>query len=337
MAQLRKHVLLLFGGGTSLIQSDGAVSVVRSPKDVLGWMKSATEVNIIAQLQPKFLYSGASFDEQPQWWQRIATEIAAHYKEYDGFIVTQPVDAIPYTAAALTVMLSRIGKPVVITGSPELPAGRITKKMLKAWYGSSEIGIRANLVGAAQVATLDIGEVSVLFGNCLLRGANVIHHNEPSLNMFESAGVAPLGRVDFGLKLEPHRRHRAATVPKLLTTLKTRILQIPLGPTTAQAMAPSIKPGTLDGVLVSGDPSATPADVLDKILAAIPSDIPVAVYAERTVQPSPRYFTIMSVTPAMALVTFMWALGQTSSPKKLQQLLSTVSNGARALPKPPTP
>ena len=324
MTLARKNVLLLFGGGTALIQQNGTIRDVQSQKDVADWMRNIPELGIITRMKPMFLYAGASFDEQPKWWQTIAKLIAKNYKEFDGFIVTQPIDAIPYTAAALTVMLSRIGKPAVITGSTELPSGRMSKKTLQAWHGNAEIGIRANLVNAAQVATQDVGEVSVLFGNRLLRGGNVVRHAEPSLNVFESAGVPPLGRVDFGLKLEPHRRRRAATIPKLATDLKTRILQFSLAPTTAAPMLPTIKPKMLDGLFISGSPHAAPPGVLDSILAAAsPAALPVAVYSHWPEKPSDRYFTISGVTPAMALIKFMWALGQTANRKILQNLLST--------------
>lgn len=324
MVLARKNVLLLFGGGTALILENGTIRTVETPQDVPGWMQHIPELGIIAKVKPQFLYTGASFDEQPRWWQAVARTIAKSYRDYDGFIVTQPIDAIPYTAAALTVMLSRIGKPVVITGSTELPTGRASKKTLKAWYGNAEIGIRANLVNSAQVATQDVGEVSVLFGNQLLRGGNVVRHAEPSLNVFESAGVAPLGRVDFGLKLESHRRHRSATTPKLATGLKTRILQFSLAPTTAAPMLPTIKPKSLDGVFVSGTPHAAPPDALESILAAArPSNIPVAVYSHWPSKASDQYFTVSGVTPAMALVKFMWALAQTANRKAIQTLLNT--------------
>lgn len=324
MTLTRKNVLLLFGGGTALIQQNGTIRDVRSQKDVADWMRNIPELGIITRLKPQFLYAGASFDEQPRWWQAIATTIAKHYKDFDGFIVTQPIDAIPYTAAALTVMLSPIGKPVVITGSTELPTGRVSKKTLQSWHGNAEIGIRANLVNAAQVAIQDVGEVSVLFGNRLLRGGNVVRHAEPSLNVFESAGVSALGRVDFGLKLESHRHHRSATKPKLATDLKTRILQFSLAPTTAATMLPTIEPKSLDGVFVSGSPHTAPPGVLGSILAAAAStNIPVAVYSHWPEKASGRYVTISGVTPAMALVKFMWALGQTTNPRALQTLLNT--------------
>ncbi|MFH1171076.1 MAG: asparaginase domain-containing protein [bacterium] len=323
MTLRRKNVLLLFGGGTALIHHDGMIREVRSQTDAASWLKQIPELNILAQLRPVFCYTGAPFNEQPAWWQTIASTIAKRYKEFDGFIITQPIDAIPYTAAALTLMLPRIGKPVVITGSPDLPQGKISKKTLKEWRENAALGVRANLVNAAQVATLDVGEVTVLFGNRLLRGGNVVRHTEPSLNVFESAGVAPLGRVDFGFKLEPHCRARSAALPRLATALKTRILQIPLVPTTATTTLPAMTEGTLDGVFVSGDPHAAPPSALDAICAeAKKHGLPVAVYSHWPGKQTDRYLAITGVTPAMGLVKFMWSLGQTANEKNLQKLLA---------------
>lgn len=323
----KKHstVLLLFAGGAALLDRGGVVRQVQKASDVTEWMGLVPELSLIATVKTVFLTGGGAFDVQPEWWQSIATTIAKRYRDVDGFVITQSIDAIPYTAAALSIMLAGIGKPVVITGAPELTLpSRATQRHLKKGGKELEIGIRANLVNAVQVATLDLGEVAVLFGNELLRAGTVLRHSEPSLNIFESAGIPPLGRVDFGLKLEPHRKHRSAVAPKVRTSLKPRVLQVPLVPSTASPVLPPLKRGAVDGLLITGIPVSAPQAVLDDLLQQADAfGVPLAVASRWPMKRSPRYLLITDTTPAMALVKFMWALGQTSDRARLQKLLES--------------
>ena len=55
-------------------------------------------------------------------WNHIAAVIAAHYDDYDGFVVLHGTDTMAYTASALSFMLENLSKPVVLTGS-QIPIG----------------------------------------------------------------------------------------------------------------------------------------------------------------------------------------------------------------------
>lgn len=323
MTRQRKRVLLLFGGGTSLIHRDGSVREVSSSATMEEWLRQIPELGLIAAVEPQFLYNGGAFDVQPGWWQKITQTILKHYRAFDGFIVTQAVDAIPYSGAALSLMLGHVGKPVVITGSPEIERVKIGRVKKGKWWQGGEIGIRANLINAAQVATLDIGEVAVLFGNRLLRAGTVIRQTEPSLNVFDSVGVAPLGRVDFGLKLENHRRRRSTRIPKAQMAIKSRVLQVAIVPSTAPLVLPELDPHKIDGLLLSGQPFSAPAGTLERFRrhAEERAGVPIAVYARWPRKRMQGLFFVSNVTSATALVKFMWALGQTAEPKKLQTLL----------------
>ena len=60
----------------------------------------------------------------PQHWHLIATDIADHYHDYDGFIILHGTDTMAYTASALSFMLENLAKPVILTGS-QLPLSEI--------------------------------------------------------------------------------------------------------------------------------------------------------------------------------------------------------------------
>jgi L-asparaginase len=320
----RNRILLLFAGGTSLVTQDGAILEIRSKKDAGRWMRGVPELNLIAAVEPVFLTATMDAVSQPQWWATIAKTIAKRYGEFDGFIVTNDPDTIAYTAAALTLMLKGIGKPVVVTGTfPVSKVSSRTRRSAKPWTSDQRSDSRANLINAAQVATLDLGEVVVVHGSRLLRGACVVRQSSPSAHLLESVGVPPIGRVDFGLKLEPHRRKRAAGSVTLATAMKTRILQLFLLPSSVEPMVPRIPDGTLDGVFLSGQMLSSSPGALNRILdEAEARRIPVCLYSPWPGVRTTRFLTIHGVTPPMALVKFMWALGQARSHGALQRLLA---------------
>ncbi len=323
MKTQRKRVLLLFAGGAPLLDSDGNVRTVEKAQDLRPWLQQVPELSILADVEPVFLLSGNAFDVQPQWWQRIALAIQEHIATVDGVIVTQPVDVIPYTAAALTLMVRQCGKPIIITGASELSAPA-THRAGKDVRGS-DVGIRANLVNAMQVATLDLGEIVVLFGNRLLRAGTVVRQAEPSPNLFESIGVEPLGRVDFGLKLANHRQHRKVGKSLFATAVESGVVQLTLIPTALEHNLSSLDVPDISGILVSGQSQGVPQGLLAKIRArAEARKLPLAYAVPwRAVRVPVGYLPIPRVTQVMALVKFMWALGQTKSGKRLQTLLKT--------------
>lgn len=53
----------------------------------------------------------------PSHWLSIARAIEAQYWDYDGFVVTHGTDTMAYTAAALSYLIQRSPKPIVLTGS----------------------------------------------------------------------------------------------------------------------------------------------------------------------------------------------------------------------------
>lgn len=324
MKTQRKRVLLLFAGGAPLLDSDGNVRTVEKELDLRPWLQQVPELTILADVEPVFLLSGTAFDAQPRWWQRIALAIQEHIGTVDGVIVTQPVDVIPYTAAALTLMIQQCGKPIIITGASELQTSE-AKRIGKNAQGGGDVGIRANLVNAMQVATLDLGEVVVLFGNRLLRAGTVVRQAEQSPNLFESVGVEPLGRVDFGLKLANHRRRRQGGKPTFATAVESGVVQLTLVPTALEHNLSLLDAPDIGGILVTGQSQGAPQGLLAKIRArAEARKLPLAYAVPwHAVRVPAGYFPIPRVTQVMALVKFMWALGQTKKGKRLQVLLKS--------------
>ena len=112
------RILLIHTGGTiGMVRSgDGFApqqGVVEDEVQRLvraGALAAAVE---IAPLEPLIDSANAT----PRDWNRITETIMAHHPAFDGFVVTHGTDTLAFTAAALTMALEGISKPVVLTGS----------------------------------------------------------------------------------------------------------------------------------------------------------------------------------------------------------------------------
>lgn len=145
----------------------------------------------------------------PHDWLKIANDIAAHYKEFDGFVVLHGTDTMAYTASALPFMLQGLRKPVVLTGA-QIPLSKIRNDA------------RENLITALLIAAnYKIPEVCLCFGDKLLRGNRAVKVDADSFDAFESPNFPALGTVgieihiNWDLVLPPPKTPRHLTVNAL--------------------------------------------------------------------------------------------------------------------------
>jgi L-asparaginase len=126
----------------------------------------------------------------PRDWTAIAADVAAHYDDFDGFVVLHGTDTMAYTASALSFMLRGLGKPVVLTGA-QIPL-----------YEMRSDG-RENLITALLIAAHEaIPEVCLSFGSRLLRGCRAVKVNASGLDAFDSPNFPPLAHLGIGIEVD---------------------------------------------------------------------------------------------------------------------------------------
>lgn len=140
-----------------------------------------------------------SADMTPVHWQQIAHNIAQSYQQFDGFVVLHGTDTMAYTASALAFMLPELAKPVILTGS-QLPLGQVRNDA------------RENLKTAMMFAAdFPVPEVSVFFGEMLLRGCRTTKASASRLDAFDSPNYPPLALAETNIELHPDRIRRSAS------------------------------------------------------------------------------------------------------------------------------
>lgn len=126
----------------------------------------------------------------PRDWTAMASDIAARYAEFDGFVVLHGTDTMAYTASALSFMLRNLGKPVLLTGA-QIPLCELRSDG------------RENLITALLIAAHEpIPEVCLSFGSRLLRGCRAVKVNASGLDAFESPNFPPLAQIGIGIELD---------------------------------------------------------------------------------------------------------------------------------------
>lgn len=194
----KKKVLVLFCGGTIIMKKgrDGCLEVPARAEAVRILRAIEPRLSEIADFRIRYVENIDSTNMTPRNWDRILGEIGRHYEPYDGFVITHGTDTMAYTAAALSLGLGSLGKPVVLTGS-QIPGWEI------------DTDARRNLVNAMKLAVRDVAGVFVVFDERVIRGSRASKASESKLDAFTSVNAPDAGEIRVGIRLDrslPRRR-----------------------------------------------------------------------------------------------------------------------------------
>lgn len=201
MKPKNKKICLLFAGGTTITEKDIQGSSVNKKEDIKEWLKQMPEVTLMAEIEPVFICANKELTGV-SLWQKLSQEICKRIKDYEGFVTLLDVESVLSTGIALSFALENLNKPVVLTGSQiteqsvKLPDW--SDKKAKAYGG---LGIKANLINAVQITTMNLPAVVLMFGNRIIRAIKAQRVQALGLNLFASIDDKYLGKIDFGISL----------------------------------------------------------------------------------------------------------------------------------------
>ena len=110
-----KKILLIATGGT--IASGNTPSGLTPTISGEELLKSVPGLKNICEPHAIQVLNLDSTDMTPADWLVISGAIERYYDEYDGFVVAHGTDTMAYTAAALSYLVRRSPKPIVLTGA----------------------------------------------------------------------------------------------------------------------------------------------------------------------------------------------------------------------------
>lgn len=272
----------------------------------------------------------------PQHWVCLAAMLERHYDEFDGFVIVHGTDTLAYTASALSFLLVNLAKPVVLTGS-QLPIFELRSD-------ARQNLLHAILIAGAKAVGLPVvPEVTVCFGDVLLRGNRARKGSTSGWQGFHSPNYPPLGilgetiRIYTERLLPPPPLDAAFYVGRIL---EDQVLDLTLFPgIRAGQIEPLLSPQVSDdlkGMVLraygAGNAPEDPAllDCLGRAVAGGKTILVVTQCSEGRVDLG-RYASSrglmqrgvasgFDLTPEAALTKLMWVLANEKGPEVRVQL-----------------
>lgn len=273
------RICLVYTGGTIGMRrySNGDL---RPPEKEDDFLRVAPELREIVNYKFQPLLNKDSTNVVPSDWSQIAQYIYDHRNDgYKGFVVVHGTDTMHFSAAAVALALGDgLPFPVVFTGAQTIPEVR---------HGDA----RVNLLRACEVATEDIAEVVISFGDYIFRGARAQKKDERRFDAFESPAIAPLGEIAEEIRLSPAvytREQREQNEFVLRNKFESGVLQVSLIPGLEPSLLLDVvKSDRLKGLILQSfgagnvpDEAAAEYSVIPMIELAKEHDKPVIVTSQ---------------------------------------------------------
>src|ERR1700732_292722 len=175
----KRRICLIYTGGTiGMIRrrhkGEWILTPPTSGKQFLRLLKAEKDIRDIAEVDYVPLMNKDSTNMVPHDWTRMAREVHRRLDEYDGFVIAHGTDTMHFSASALAFAFGKnLNVPIVFTGSqatPDVP------------YGDAKV----NLLRAIKVASQDLAEVVIAFGEIVFRGCRAQKKDERRFDAFES-------------------------------------------------------------------------------------------------------------------------------------------------------
>ncbi len=268
-SQALPRILVLYCGGTIVMtrQPDGSYG---PPPDTDAAQQALLDLEPrlrqeIAHLDVELIANIDSTNIEPKHWQALVRAIEKHYDDYDGFVVTHGTDTMAYTAAALSVAICDLGKPVVLTGA-QVPCSDV------------ESDARRNFVNAVRVACLDLRGVYVVFDEEIIEGTRATKVSESRLDAFETVNARVFGEIRTDIRFNCGAPRRQAGRPEFLPDFDPRVAVVTVLPGSLPGQIRALKEAGARGIVIRGYGAGNiPDRLLTEIAEAAAAHIPVVV------------------------------------------------------------
>ncbi|MGM9521665.1 MAG: asparaginase, partial [Oscillospiraceae bacterium] len=185
---MKKRIMFIATGGTIASEiTDSGLTPGFDPEQLLDYVP---EVEAICDVGCTQLYNLDSTNIGPEHWLGIAGEIRKHYDEYDGFVISHGTDTMAYTAAALSYLIQKSPKPIILTGAQKPIDFETTDSKM-------------NLMDSFTCACADnMHNVNIVFGGRVIIGTRARKTRSKSFSAFSSINFPHIAEVLDGMLLQ---------------------------------------------------------------------------------------------------------------------------------------
>jgi len=332
----KPDITIVGTGGTVACRVDyrtGAVYPAFTAKELYSAVPELTD---LANIKTVAVANVFSENMTPQLWVKVGRAIAREINDgADGVVVAHGTDTMGYTAAALSLMLKDLFRPVVLVGSQR-----------SSDRPSSDAAL--NLINAVTVAARsDIAEVCVVMHGatdddfCLIhRGTRVRKCHTSRRDTFQTINDIPIGMVRDGrvtLFRQDYNRAKSKGKVRLDGKFETRVALVKVFPNIQPDVIDALVKAGYKGIVLEGTGLGhAPEFLYGGIKRAVGRGIPIVMTSQciwgrvdMKVYSTGRDLLQLGVIPGedmlpeTAYVKLMWLLGKTSDLDELKKLMLT--------------
>jgi glutamyl-tRNA(Gln) amidotransferase subunit D len=328
-------VTIIGTGGTIASKIDYKTGAVHAAFTAEELAKAVPEIFEIANITPKLLMNIMSEDMKPEYWKKIAREVASALNSgEDGVVIAHGTDTLAYTSAALSFLLRDLTKPVILVGSQR-----------SSDRPSSDSAM--NLICATRMATADFGEVAIVMHGetsdtyCLAhRGTKARKMHTSRRDAFRSINDVPIARIWPGGKIEFLRkdyRKRSDGEVWVDGKMEERVGLLKVVPGMSAELIDFFVDKGYKGIVIEGTGLGhTPNDVIPAIERATEEGVAVCMTSQclygrvnLNVYSTGRRLLKAGVIPCedmlpeTAYVKLMWVLGHTDDLEEVRRMMLT--------------
>lgn len=194
------RILLVHTGGT-LGMAPGSDDSLGPGPSLARILEQVPELRELANLKLVVAWNKDSSNNEPEDILALARLIRRESLDCCGVVLIHGTDTMAFTSSMLGFLLCDLGKPVVMTGSQRPLA-----------YVRSDA--RSNLVDAVTLATKNVAEVGICFGDYWYRGVAADKLSVHQYEAFASPNLPPLAEMGLHVRIHPHAGQFQRQVPK---------------------------------------------------------------------------------------------------------------------------
>lgn len=330
----KKNILIASTGGTISSNIDyktGAVHPALSADDLL---KAYPKLLDLSNIGVKEICSILSENMKPDYWSKIGKSVASEIESgVDGVVVAHGTDTIHYSSAALSFII-KTPVPIVFTGAQRSSDRPSSDSFL-------------NLFNAVAAAKSDIAEVTVCMHGSLddsychlHRGTKVRKMHTSRRDTFKSINNEPLATLENGKITSINTDNyvkRGITELDLKEKMELKVAIVKSFPGITEEIINFYIDKNYKGILIEGTGLGhIPDSIINSIKRAVEESIVVVmasqcingrvnmnVYSTGRKLLNSGVISAGDMIPEVAYVKLSWALGQTTNPEEVKDIMVT--------------